>query len=113
MSGEAIVFNGTEFYRSSGNIFEDLGDPDADEKFAKMELAYKINALIEERRLTQQDAAKILGITQPQVSLLSRGRLSGFSLEKLFRLLNRLDREVEIVVRPREQAHRPITVSGR
>ena len=91
----------------SGNVFADLGFPNAEEMLAKAELAQKINAIITRRRLTQAEAAKLLGVDQPKVSALKRGRLSGFSLERLVRFLILLGRDVEIVVkerRPRGQA---------
>jgi predicted XRE-type DNA-binding protein len=85
---------------SSGNVFEDLGLPDSAGALAKAELAARITGLIEERGLTQVQAAKVLGIDQPSVSALLRGRLRGFSSDRLFRFLNALGRDVEIVIRP-------------
>ena len=84
---------------SAGNIFEDLGLPDADDRLAKAELARQIGAIIRERSLTQTAAAKALGIDQPKVSALLAGQLSGFSLERLARFLTLLGRDVQIVVR--------------
>jgi len=83
----------------TGNIFEDLGLPDADDRLAKAELARQIGAIIRERSLTQQAAASLLGIDQPKVSALLAGQLSGFSLERLARFLTLLGRDVQIVVR--------------
>jgi len=92
----------------SANVFADLGLAKAEEMLAKAELAQKITAIIERRRLTQAQAAKVLGVDQPKISALKRGRLSGFSLERLMRFLILLGRDVEIVVkdgpRPRRQA---------
>ena len=85
--------------KSSGNVYEDLGFPDASIELAKAELARQIVAIISERNLKQVEAAKILGIDQPKVSALVRGRLSGFSLERLFKFLNALGCSVEIVPR--------------
>jgi predicted XRE-type DNA-binding protein len=68
---------------SSGNVFRDLGVPNLEEAFAKAELAAKIAALVESKGLTQVSAAKLLGIDQPKVSALLRGRLTGFSIERL------------------------------
>ncbi|MGH9817994.1 MAG: helix-turn-helix domain-containing protein [Candidatus Acidiferrales bacterium] len=90
----------------SGNVFADLGFPDAEEMLAKAELAQKITTIIERRRLTQMRAAEVLGVDQPKISALKRGRLSGFSLERLVRSLILLGRDVEIVVRKRRQAKR-------
>ena len=85
---------------SSGNVFADLGFPDADERLAKADLAIEIGRVITERGLTQADAAELMGVDQPKVSALVRGRLDGFSMARLYRYLNSLGRDVEIVVRP-------------
>ncbi len=86
--------------RSSGNVFADLGLPDSDQLLAKADLAIEVARILEERDLTQAEAAEIMGIDQPKVSALVRGRLDGFSLERLYRFLNALGRDVEIIVRP-------------
>lgn len=84
--------------KSSGNVFSDLGFEDAEERLAKARLASRINDIIEDRNLTQTEAAKILGINQPKVSALMHGQLSGFSMERLIGFLNKLDQDVQIVV---------------
>jgi predicted XRE-type DNA-binding protein len=89
---------------SSGNVFEDLGMPDADEMLVKAELVLQISRIIEEEGLTQVEAAELLGVDQPKVSALLRGRLRGFSVERLTRFLNALGQDVEIVVRPKPRA---------
>lgn len=86
---------------SSGNVFADLGLPNADELLAKSNLVIQITRLIEERGLTQAEAAEVLGVDQPKVSALVRGRLAGFSMERLYRFLNALGSDVDIVVRPK------------
>ncbi len=86
---------------SSGNVFADLNLPRADDLLAKAELATKIIAEIQRRRLTQSQAAAILGIDQPKVSALKQGKLSGFSIERLMRLLLVLGRNIEITVKGR------------
>jgi predicted XRE-type DNA-binding protein len=88
----------------SGNVFADLGHPRPAEAMAKAELARKVGAIIGRRGLTQAAAAKLLKIDQPKVSALARGRLAGFSLDRLVRFLVRLGSDVEIVVRPRARA---------
>jgi predicted XRE-type DNA-binding protein len=88
------------FVASSGNVFADLGFDDPEAEMARAELAIQIRKAIEERGITQANAGAILGIDQPKVSLLMRGRTSGFSLERLMTLLNRLGCEVEINVYP-------------
>lgn len=85
----------------SGNVFEDLGHLRPAEALAKAELARKIGALIEKQGLTQAAAAEVLQVDQPKVSALTRGRLAGFSLDRLVRFLVLLGSDVEIVVKPR------------
>ncbi|HET8656738.1 MAG TPA: helix-turn-helix transcriptional regulator [Longimicrobiaceae bacterium] len=95
-----------KYTESSGNVFADLGLPDADELLSKADLAIQISRIIDERALTQAQAAELLGIDQPKVSALVRGRLEGFSIERLTRFLNALGQDVEIVVRPKPRAER-------
>jgi predicted XRE-type DNA-binding protein len=94
----------------TGNVFEDLGHRRPAEALAKAELARKIGALIEKRGLTQADAAEVLQVDQPKVSALVRGRLAGFSLDRLVRFLVLLGSDVEIIVKPRPRATRPARV---
>jgi predicted XRE-type DNA-binding protein len=91
----------TKVTPSSGNVFADLRLPNADEEAAKVDLAFEISQVIEERGLTQTEAAELMGIDQPKVSALVRYRLDGFSMERLYRFLNALGRDVEIVVKPK------------
>ena len=88
---------------SSGNVFADLGVADAEETLAKAEVASRICEIIAERKLSQTMAAAILGVDQPKVSALMHGRLDGFSSDRLFRFLNSLDRDVEIIIKPKRQ----------
>ncbi len=90
-----------DYIVGSGNVFEDLGHPRPAEALAKAELARKIAAVIAKRRLTQAAAAELLNLDQPKVSALVRGRLAGFSLDRLVRLLVLLGSDVEIIVKPR------------
>lgn len=92
----------SEFEESSGNVFADIGIANPDEAMTKAQLAMQIIDLINKRRLSQSEAAALLGIDQPKVSCLIHGRLRGFSVERLFRFLNALGREVEIVVRAKK-----------
>ena len=89
---------------SSGNVFADLDLEDPGERLAKAELAQRICDIIAERKLSQTRAAALLGIDQPKVSSLVRGKLDGFSIDRLFRFLNALGRDVEIVIRPAKRA---------
>lgn len=91
---------------STGNVFEDLKLPDAEAMLAKAELLARICSIIAKRKLTQAQAATVLGIDQPKISGLMAGKLSGFSTERLFRFLNLLGRNVEIVVRVCSQRRR-------
>lgn len=84
--------------RGSGNVFRDLGLRNPDELLAKTKLAARIVHIVEARKLSQTQAAKLLGIHQPKVSQIYRGRLDEFSLERLMRFLTALDQNVRIVV---------------
>ena len=75
------------------------GLPRGDERLAKVKLAARINDWIRERGIKQNEAAELLGITQPEVSNLSKGRLAGFTFDRLYRCLNALDMDVEISIR--------------
>ena len=86
--------------QGSGNVFADLGFSNPDLALAKAELVQRIRELIEERKLTQVKAAKLLGLDQPKVSALVRGRVEGYSIDRLFRFLTALGQRVEITVRP-------------
>ena len=101
-----------QVHPSSGNVFHDLGLRDAEELLAKAELARVIRKSISDRGLTQTEAAALLEITQPDVSDLTRGKLSRFSMDRLERFLNALDLEVRIQVgpRPRSKKHAGISV---
>ena len=92
-----------DYVISSGNVFADLGLSNPEEALAKAELANKIAVLIADRRLTQAKAAKLLGIDQPKVSMLLRGRLTGFSLERLMRFLLLLGQDIKITVQASRQ----------
>lgn len=85
----------------SGNVFQDMGMRDAEERLAKAELARIVRREIAARGLSQADAADLLGVRQPDVSDLVRGKLSRFSVARLERFLNALDLEVRILVGPR------------
>ena len=102
------------FVVGSGNIYADLGFEEPDLEQTKAMLARQVAAIVKARGLTKAQAAGILGIDQPKVSALLRGRLGGFSVERLMRFLTRLDQDVEIVIHPKG-AVRPvgrIVVSG-
>lgn len=85
---------------SSGNVFADLGLPDAREHLLKAGLVLKIASIIEQRGLTQTAAAEAMGVDQPKVSAMLAGHFRGYSVERLMRFLLALGQDVEIVVRP-------------
>ena len=88
------------YHETKGNIFEDLGVDHPEEALAKAEIALQIGKIIKKQRLTQTKVASRLGIDQPKVSALIRGRLEHFSLERLLRFLNDLGQDVLINIRP-------------
>ena len=96
---------------SSGNIFEDLGLPDAGERLAKAELARVIRNIVKDKKWTQRRAADVLRIAPPDVSDLMRGKLARFSQERLERFLNALGMDVRIRVGPRAAGKRPANVT--
>jgi predicted XRE-type DNA-binding protein len=89
------------FEVGSGNIFADLGLPNAEEHLLKAELVVQLHRLIKARKLTQVAAAKLIGVKQPDLSNILRGHYQGFSLERLMRMLTAFDQDIEITVRPR------------
>ena len=91
---------------SSGNVFRDLGLPDAEQRLAKAELARVIRRILQDRGLSQTDAAGLLGITQPDVSDLVRGRLARFSVERLERFLLALGMDIRIQIGPTKRPKR-------
>ena len=89
----------TTVERGSGNVFADLGFPDADAHLVKADLVSRIDDIVRDRGITQTEAARLLGLSQPDVSRLLRGDFREYSLERLFRLLTALGRDIDIVVR--------------
>ncbi|MGD0867349.1 MAG: helix-turn-helix transcriptional regulator [Rhizomicrobium sp.] len=91
----------------SGNIFADLGLPDAESHFLKAQIVSEIYRLANTRKLTQTAMGKLVGISQPEVSRMFRGNFREYSVERLMGFLTAFDRDVEIVVRPRKRAGKP------
>lgn len=91
---------GVEVHRGSGNVFADLGLPDAEKLKIKTGLVIEIRKAMKARSLTQQEAAKLMGITQPKVSDMMRGNFINLSERKLMECLTRLGYDIEIKVRP-------------
>jgi predicted XRE-type DNA-binding protein len=101
-----------EYTESSGNVFADLGIPNPEEALAKSKIVMKIDALIKKKKLTQAQVAKLLKISQPKVSLLLRGYLTDFSLERLLRFLNNLGQDVVISIMPSSHRGQGSTMIG-
>jgi predicted XRE-type DNA-binding protein len=91
-----------EVQESSGNVFADLELPDAEKRYAKAMISRAIAKEIDARGLTQAEAAELFGTTQPKVSAVVRGQLSGFSMDRLFRFLTALGMDVRLEVQPAE-----------
>jgi len=102
--------NNRDIVQSSGNVFTDLGLPNAEEKQTRVRLAVAINEIIKSQRVSQIAAARLLKINQPKISALSNYRLDGFSVERLMKFLTALDRDVEIVIRRKPVTRRAGTI---
>ena len=100
------------YEESSGNVFEDLGVSNPGEALAKSQIVLEIARIIKRKKLTQAKVANILGIAQPKVSLLLRGYLKSFSLERLFRFLNELGQDIYIKIVPSSHTGHGFTMIG-
>ena len=100
-----------EMEPGSGNVFADLGLPDAGEHLIKAGLVVKIDRTIRQRHLTQAAAAQLMGIDQPKVSAMLAGQFRGYSLERLMRFLVALGHDVEIVVKPLKRGSAELRVA--
>ena len=80
---------------SSGNVFQDLGLPSPNERLAKAKLAYKINRLIAEQKITQKDAANFWGISRSKMTTLRNGRLQNFTIDYLVSLFKRINSDLQ------------------
>jgi predicted XRE-type DNA-binding protein len=87
----------------SGNIFADLGLPDAEEHFLKAQIVSEIYRLASERKLTQAAAGKLMGVSQPEVSRMFKGNFREYSIDRLMGFLTGFDRDVDIIVRPHKK----------
>jgi len=85
---------------SSGNVYADLGNPDAEAMLFKAQLTRRIAAIMAKRKLTQQEAATIVGLSQPKLSLILRGQFRGVSEAKLLDCLRHLGQDVQVTVKP-------------
>lgn len=93
----------TKIEKGSGNVFADLGLPHSEKLLEKADIAIQIVQIIKERKLTQKQAAKILGIDQPQISALMRGRFYSFSLERLLKFMDALGKRLRYVFEDKDE----------
>ena len=94
----------------SGNVFADLGLPNPEQELLKAQLTLQIYTILKGSGMTQVEIAKILGVQQPQVSLLMRNRAGNFSVGRLMKFLMELRQDVEITVRPSHKEHGALSV---
>src|ERR1700694_1508705 len=94
-------------YEGSGNVFADLGLPNPEERLLKASIVSELRRLIKQRGLTQVKAAKLIGIHQPDLSLLLRGDFDDYSVERLMKMLTAFEQDIEIVMEPNRKAGRP------
>jgi predicted XRE-type DNA-binding protein len=95
---------------SSGNVFADMGLPNSEQELIKAQLTLQIYSLLKGSGMTQVEIGKILGVPQPQVSLLLRNRSGNFSVGRLMEFLTALRQDVEIIVRPTRKEHGALSV---
>ena len=100
----------TRITESSGNVFADLGLPNSEQELIKAQLTLQIYSILKDSGMTQVEIAKILGVQQPQVSLLLRNRSGNFSVGRLMEFLAALRHDVEITVRPTRKEHGALSV---
>ena len=93
--------NKEKVHRGSDNVFADIGVAHPERVMARAQIMSRISEIIKDRGLTQKKASELLGIPQSKISCLVNGKLSMFSLDHLFELLNALDRDVEIIIKPK------------
>lgn len=98
--------NGEIVEESSGNVFADLDFPNPEEHLVKVELVARIDALLKARGLTQAQASKLLGVKQPDLLNMLRGRVRGYSVHRLLTFLAALDQDVKIIIQPAQSQNR-------
>jgi predicted XRE-type DNA-binding protein len=96
--------------QGGGNVFADLGLPNPEQELLKAQLTLQIHTILKGSGMTQTEIAKILGVQQPQVSLLMRNRAGNFSVGRLMEFLTALRQDVEITVRPARREHGALSV---
>ncbi|MGD1919749.1 MAG: helix-turn-helix domain-containing protein [Pleurocapsa sp.] len=100
-----------KFTRSSGNVFADMGLPDADELLTRAKLGAAVRNILENRNLKQQEIARLLNIKQPEVSNIMQGKYHLFSEARLFGFLNRLEKKITIQISDRDRHEALIEVA--
>jgi len=95
-----------EAHKGSGNVFADLGLPNSEERLLKASIVSELQRLIKQRGLTQVKAAKLIGIHQPDLSLLLRGDFDDYSAERLMKMLTMFEQDIEITMKPNGKAGR-------
>lgn len=98
-------------YKGSDNVFADIGVSHPERVLARARIMFHIAEIIRNRGLTQKHAADILSIPQSKVSCLMNGKLSNFSMDHLFELLNALDADVRIIVEPKPKQEKIATTN--
>lgn len=101
-----------EYEVGSSNVFADLGLPNPEERKLKAHLAGLMYEIIETRGWTQKQTAEVLGVTQPDVSKMTRGLLRDFSVERLLHFLSKLDQRVTITVSGDELRTQEIVITA-
>jgi predicted XRE-type DNA-binding protein len=96
-----------EVYEGSGNVFADLGLPNPEQRLLKAGIVSELHRLITQRGLTQVKAAKLVGIHQPDLSLLLRGDFDDYSVERLMKMLTVFEQDIEIVMKPNGKTGKP------
>ncbi len=100
------------FKDGSENVFEDIGVRDPEDSLLRAELVKKIGEIIRKKSLTQTQVAGMLGVDQPKVSKLVRGRISGFTSDRLFRYLTALGCDVRIEIKDSSRARGKVLVAA-
>src|SRR6266705_5570704 len=104
---QAMTKRKTKIYESIGNVFADLGMSNPEERLLKANIVAELHRLIKQRELTQVKAAKLIGIHQPDLSLLLRGDFEDYSAERLMKMLTVFEQDIEIVMKPHRKAGEP------
>src|SRR5215475_16127286 len=112
MKNRKASTRGGRIVEGSGNVFADLGLPNPEQELLKAQLTLQIYNILKDSGKTQVEIAKILGVQQPQVSLLMRNRAGNFSVGRLMEFLTALRQDVEITVRPSGKEHGGLSVVG-